>query len=60
MLELNLVKKDEAQKTPMTTLIYESDLLRIREIAAITGISQQNLCRHALNNLLDEMKDIEC
>ena len=58
MLNLNLVHKDEAQKTAMTTLIYESDLLRIREIAAKTGISQQNLCRHALNNLLDECKDV--
>ena len=56
MFNVNLKQKDE-DKVAVTTMIYRSDIERIREISEKTGITQQNICRTAINNLLDSIEE---
>jgi predicted DNA binding CopG/RHH family protein len=55
MYELNLKERNE-ERSPITIKLYTSDIEAMRTISASTGISVQNLVRHAVNNMLDELK----
>lgn len=52
MHELNLKKKDEAREKTILSL-YKSDIQTLKTLSEATGVSLQNLIRHAINNMLD-------
>ena len=58
MYKLNLKERDE-ERTPITIKLYTSDIDDMRTISSTTGISVQNLVRHAVNNMLDELSNKE-
>lgn len=54
MQQLNLKERDE-ERAPITIKLYASDIEAMRVISANSGVSVQNLVRHAVNNMLDEL-----
>ena len=52
MFTPNLKKKDEDKKV-LSSYVYESDIEALRLISDKTGISFQNVIRHALNEVID-------
>ena len=57
MHQLNLKERNE-ERTPVTIKLYSSDVEKMRAISAKSGISLQNLVRHAVNNMLDELTNV--
>ena len=55
MMKLNLKKKDEP-KSKISLHVYNSDMETLKNLSDTSGISLQNLIRHAINNMLDEVK----
>lgn len=53
-MKLNLKKKEE-QKSKISLHVYNSDMETLKILSASTGVSLQNLIRHAINNMLDEL-----